>query len=637
MNRNGRGSAAIWLVAITYASVGFSIYFALGVVAKRGLGLTPVIFLIAGLLFVLTMLTYVEGGAMLRERGGSSALARHAFNELVAFVAGWVILLDYLIVIALAVLTVPHYLAPVTGDLNGYWTTAITAGVVLYITALNVLDIPARRRPRALIGLALADLVLQLMVIVVGLIVVFNPERLTDSIHLFTTPSFSDAVYATVLAMLAYAGIEAVSNLAPDLNLKTKDFGRIVVRSVWLVPVIYAGMAVVALMAVPVVNGPSGPETALGEQFIEAPVLGVVSAYEPAWVADGMRWLVALIATPLLVFAANTAMLGVSRHTYTLAVNRQIPSWLGQLDRRYEVPYKAILICAAGVFGLAMLGDVELLAGIYAFGATLAITIGHVSVIKLRRDDPDRLRPYRIPGNFNLRGTSVPLPAVAGALLSGLALVSVVLLHDAARWVGLGWLLFGLVAYVVYRRGVEQISLTKQVTVDPRALTRPKVSISLHNIIVPIFGTKLDDDIVSTAGRLAADEDADAEDGRARLTVLYLIEVPTSLELEGPIDEKYEAEAIRASERAREIAEEYADVQVGVEIVRTRKIGSGIIDAARRWDADAIVLGAEPPSPIKGGWMLGGTGDSRPDEIGPITGYVLKRSPCRVLLTAPPT
>ncbi len=637
MNRNGRGSAAIWLVAITYSSVGFSIYFALGVVAKRGLGLTPVIFLIAGFLFVLTMLTYVEGGAMLRERGGSSALARHAFNELVAFVAGWVILLDYLIVIALAVLTVPHYLEPVTGDLNAYWTTAITAGVVLYITALNVLDIPARRRPRALIGLALADLVLQLMVIAVGLTVVFNPERLTDSIHLFTTPSVSDAVYATVLAMLAYAGIEAVSNLAPDLNLKTKDFGRIVVRSVWLVPVIYAGMAVVALMAVPVVNGPSGPETALGEQFIEAPVLGVVSAYDPAWVADGMRWLVALIATPLLVFAANTAMLGVSRHTYTLAVNRQIPSWLGQLDRRYEVPYKAILICAAGVFALAMLGDVELLAGIYAFGATLAITIAHVSVIKLRRDDPDRLRPYRIPGNFNLHGTWIPLPAVAGALLSGLALVSVVLLHDAARWVGLGWLLFGLVAYVIYRRGIEQTSLTKQVTVDPRALTRPKVSISLHNIIVPIFGTKLDDDIVSTAGRLAADEDADAEDGHARLTVLYLIEVPMSLELEGPIDDEYEAEAVRASERAREIAEEYADVQVGVEIVRTRKIGSGIIDAARRWDADAIVLGAEPPSPIKGGWMLGGTGDSRPDEIGPITAYVLKRSPCRVLLTAPPT
>jgi len=389
-------------------------------------------------------------------------------------------------------------------------------------------------------------------------------------------------------------------------------------------------------MAVPVVSGPVEPGTALGGKYIEAPVLGVVSAYEPHWVAEWMRWLVALIAAPLLIFAANTAMLGVSRHTYTLAVNRQIPSWLGQLGRRYEVPYKAILICAAAVFALAVLGDVELLAGIYAFGATLAITIAHVSVVKLRRDEPDRVRPYRIPGNVTFRGVSVPLPAVAGAVLSGLALFSVVLLHDAARWVGLGWLLFGLVGYVIYRKGIEQVSLTKQVTVDAHALTRPKVSVSLHNIIVPIFGTKLDDDIVSTAGRLAAEEDDEKGEEGARLTVLYLIEVPMSLDLQGPIDEKIEAEAIRASERARAIAEEYADVQVGVEIIRTRKIGSGIVDAARRWKADAIVLGSEPPSPIKGGWMLGGTGESRPDEIGPITGYVLRRAPCRVLLTAPP-
>ena len=137
-----------------------------------------------------------------------------------------------------------------------------------------------------------------------------------------------------------------------------------------------------------------------------------------------MRWLVALIAAPLLVFAANTAMLGVSRHTYTLAVNRQIPSWLGQLGRRYEVPYKAILICAVAVFALAVIGDVELLAGIYAFGATLAITIAHVSVIKLRRDEPDRLRPYRIPWNVNIRGTAVPLPAVrrSGAQRTGAGL-----------------------------------------------------------------------------------------------------------------------------------------------------------------------------------------------------------------------
>ncbi|MDQ2622655.1 MAG: amino acid permease [Actinomycetota bacterium] len=629
-------SGALWLLIVTYAAVGFSIYFALGVVANRGLGLTPLIFLVAGLLFVITMFTYLEGSTMLRERGGSSAFARHAFNELIAFIAGWVILLDYLIVIALAVLSVPHYLEPLTGDTSGtVWGAAIVVAVVIYITALNGLDIPARRRPRFLLLLAGADLLLQLLVVGVGLLVVMEPERLTRNIDLFTVPGTEDVIYSAALAMLAYAGIEAVANLAPDMDLNPKHFGRVITRTMWLVPLLYAGMAAVALMAVPVVTGPDGPSTELGTTFIEAPVLGVVGAYEPAWLADGMRWLVALIAAPTLIWAANTAMLGVSRHAYTLAVNRQIPAWLGQLGKRYETPYKAIIICALLVLVLALAGDVEMLAGVYAFGATLAITIAHVSILRLRRTEPDAERPFRIPMPIRFRGADAPLPAVLGAVMGTMALISVLLLHDSARWVGLGWLAFGLVGYIVYRRLVEQVSLTSQISVEPHALTRPRVSIELHNVIVPIFGTGLDDDIVATAGTLAAEEDPESGEG-AVLTIVYLIPVPLSLGLQDPMPAEIEAEAVRATERAREVAEGYEDVRVRVEILRVRKTGTGIVFAARRWNADAIVLGAEPPSPVRGGGNLGGIGESRPPEIGPVTSYVLKRSPCRVLLTAPP-
>src|SRR6186997_372141 len=127
-----RGLGVPALFAAAYSAVGFSIYFALGVVADRGLGLTPLIFLAAGLLFGLTTLTYVEGGAMFRERGGSSTFARHAFNELIAFIAGWAILIDYLIVIALAAISVPHYLEPISGDLaDPGWEIGIAALVIV--------------------------------------------------------------------------------------------------------------------------------------------------------------------------------------------------------------------------------------------------------------------------------------------------------------------------------------------------------------------------------------------------------------------------------------------------------------------------------------------------------------------------
>jgi APA family basic amino acid/polyamine antiporter len=633
-----QGLGVPWLFAVVYSAVGFSIYFALGVVADRGLGLTPLIFLAVGGLFVLTAMTYTEGGSMFRERGGSSMFARYAFNELVSFIAGWAILIDYLIVIALAALSVPHYLAPVSQGLGDPgWEIAIAALVIAAACALNVFEVTGRRRQRTLAIFAVADLLLQLAVILVGVLAVWHPDRLTDQLDLFTAPGFVDVVYAAVLAMLAYAGIEAASNLAPDVDIRPRDLKRIVTVGALAVPLVYAGMAAVALMAVPVVAGPSGPETALGSELVEAPVLGVVSAYEPEWLGDAMRWLVALVAVPILFWATSTAMLGVSRHIYALAINRQIPSWLGKLGTRHATPHIAIAISGAIALGLVLPTDVELLAGIYAFGATLAITIAHLSVIRLRALEPDRRRPFRVPLGVRFRGAELPLPAVLAVVLSGLAFASVLAYHDRARWVGGGWMVFGLVAYVVYRRVVEGTTLTERVSVTEEALTKQVRGIEYRTILVPVFDEKLDDDIVGTAGRLAvpAERRADAV-GRPRLDLVYVIEVPLKLPLDANLGEEAMERANKAIGRAIDVAGEYQDVDVTSRVVRARSIGSGIVQAARDGGAEAIVIGGEPPTKIRGGAVLGGIGGRRPPEIGEVTEYVLKKAPCRVLLTAPP-
>jgi len=638
-DRLERGLGVPWLFAAAYSAVGFSIYFALGVVADRGLGLTPLIFLAAGLLFGLTTLSYVEGGAMFRERGGSSTFARHAFNELVAFIAGWAILIDYLIVLALAAISVPHYLVPIFGDFDQPgWEIGIGAAVIVAVCVLNILNLSGRGRQRSLAFLALADLGLQLAVIVVGALVVMHPDRLTEQLDLFTDPNFRDVVYASVVAMLAYAGIEAASDLAPDIEVSRRDLKRIASLGAIAVPLVYAGMAAIALMAVPVVAGPNGPETALGNQFVEEPVLGVVSAFHPQWVADSMRWMVALIAAPVLFWAANTTMLGVSRHIYTLAINRQIPSWLGKLDKRTATPYVAIALSGLIAIGLLIPTNVKLLAGIYAFGATLAITIAHLSIIRLRVKMPDKERPFRIPWGVAWGTATLPLPAILAAVVSGLAFLSVFFYHSTARWVGLGWMAFGLLFYVVYRKGFEGTTLTKRVSVTERALTKQVPEVEFRNILVPVFGTELDDDIVATAGRLAAaeQEDGSGKGGESRLEVVYVIEVPLTLPLDAALPPEREAEAQRALERAREVGEEYADVDVTTEVIRARKVGAGIVEAARRAGSEAIVIGGEPPTKIRGGARLGGIGAAKPEEIGAATEHVLKKAPCRVLLTAPP-
>jgi APA family basic amino acid/polyamine antiporter len=625
-----------FLYAAASSAVGFSIYFSIGVVADRGLGLTPVIFLVAGLMFALTSLSYVEGGAMLRERGGSATFARHAFNELISFIAGWAILIDYLIVIAAAAITVSHYLTPISGKFGGGDVELAVAVVVIGLAAiLNIADVTGRNRQVRLVVLALAELALQLLVIIVGLLVVLHPERLTDQLHLFTTPSVKDLVYSLVIATIAYAGIEAASDLAPDLEFEPRDLKQVLGVGSIAIPLIYAGIAAVALMAVPVVAGPHGPETALAGQYIEEPILGVVANYDPGWVADIMKWAVMLVAVPVLFWAANTSMLGLSRHVYVLATNRQIPSWAGKLERTYSTPYVAIIGAAVLAIALAIPGDIRFLARVYAFGALLAVTIAQISIVRLRVVEPDLERPYRVPWNVRLGAHELPVPAIAGAVISGLAWISVFFLHHTAVYIGGGWMLFGLVFYVIYRRYVEGTPLTRRVQVPEESLKKQPAEVEYSTILVPVFGSRLDDDIVSTAGRLA-----DAEVGKGerppRLDVVYVAELPLTVPLDSPLPKAVREGAESALERAREVGDEYENVEVTTNLIPARSIGAGIIQEARDKGAEVIVMGGEPPTRIRGGAVLGGIGGARPDEIGEVTEYVLKRAPCRVLLTAPP-
>jgi basic amino acid/polyamine antiporter, APA family len=625
-----------FLYSAASAAVGFSIYFSIGVVADRGLGLTPVIFLLAGLMFALTSLSYVEGGAMLRERGGSATFARHAFNELISFIAGWAILIDYLIVIAAASITVSHYLTPISGTFGGGDVELAVAALVIALAAiLNIADVTGRNRQRRLVVLALAELGLQLLVIIVGLIVVLHPDRLTDQLHLFSSPSVKDLIYSLVIATIAYAGIEAASDLAPELEFEPGDLKRVLGVGAIAIPLIYAGIAAVALMAVPVEPTAHGPQTALAGRYIEEPILGVVANYDHGFLSDFMKWAVMLVAVPVLFWAANGAMLGLSRHVYVLATNRQIPSWAGKLESTYSTPYIAIGIAAVLALALAIPGDIRFLARVYAFGALLAVTIAQISIVRLRVVEPDLERPYRVPWNVRFGSHELPMLSIIGALISGLAWISVFVLHHTAVWVGGGWMLFGLVFYVIYRRYVEGTTLTRRVQVPEASLKKQPAEVEFSTILVPVFGTKLDDDIVSTAGRLA---DASVEEGELppRLDVVYVAEVPLTLPLDSPLSKDATERGERALERAREIGDEYENVEVTTNLIRARSMGSGIVQEARDRGAEVIVMGGEPPTRVRGGAILGGIGGARPDEIGEVTEYVLKKAPSRVLLTAPP-
>lgn len=627
---NERRVSARALFAVVYTASISSVYFALGVVAHRALGLTPVVFLAVGVLFALAAMTYVEGASLHQERGGSTVFARYAFNELVSFVAGWVILLDYAILVAVTALAAANYLAAFWSPLDdGVLEILIALGIVAFVAWANVRGLSVSRLQRRVV-IAYGDLGLQAMVIVLGLVLVLHPGALLHSIHLGTTPSWSNLLFALTIGTVAFTGLEAAASLSGDVVTSVRTLRRLLGRGSAVIVAVYVGIAFVAVNALPVRGG----HTELGDRYVKAPLLGVVKAFHPHWLAQALTYVVAAVAVVGLVAAANSAMLGLSRVGYSLATNRQVPSLLGRLHPERGTPFVLIVLAALLSAALVLPADIELLVGIYAFGALLAFTIAHASIIALRVREPDRRRPYTAPLAISFRGRSLPLTAVVGAFLSGAAWLSLLVLHAGARYLGTGWLLGGLLLYVGYRRSDGKPILAR-VTVPETALRTEPTASEFGSILVPVFGRAIDDDIVQTAGRLAGDEHDDLEEQGAVIEALWVFEVPVALPLDAPLPEAQLQRARQALARAKAVGEEYEGVEVATATVRARQAGQAVVDEARRRGVEAIVLGAEEPSRIRGGARLGGAGGPLDNFVGEVTKYVIRKAPCRVILTAP--
>ncbi|HET7177230.1 MAG TPA: universal stress protein [Solirubrobacterales bacterium] len=598
------------LFATAYGNVGSSIYYALGLVAAHALGLTPVVFMFAGALFALTAKTYAEGAAMFPEAGGSSSFARHAFNEVVSFVAGWGLSLDYILTIAISAFFVPHYLGAFFPELRHPPGDVIGGVVVIALLALvNVRGLGESANLN--IALAVLDLFTQVALVVVGAALVLHPSLLVDQVHLGVAPSYSQLIFAVSISMLAYTGIETVSNMAEE----ARDPGEQIPKAVNLVLIavlgIYAGISVIALSALPVTKDAAGHyATQLGTTYSNDPVLGIVSALGlHGTVATAAQYYVGALAATILLIATNAGMIGISRLSWSLAEHRQLPGAFARLHPRYHTPWFTIVFFAAIAVLLVLPGNTAFLGNLYSFGAMLSFTIAHVSIVALRRRQPDRDRPYRAPWNVRWRGSEIPLTAVVGAVGTGAAFVSVVVLHSEARIIGTAWVLVGLAGYLLYRR---HLGLDPREVSQVRRPQRPVgfLDVSYKSALVPIFGTDINADAMRRAAAVV-DPDAFVE-------ALYVLKVSAEHELpEGGFDEQ-EYEARCALDVAR-LQARALKLKVRVKLIRTRNPGRAIVEEALERGSDLIYISTEHAP-----------GDER--LLGPTTRYILAKRPCRVIV-----
>jgi basic amino acid/polyamine antiporter, APA family len=605
------------LFAVAYGEIASSLYFALGIVASQALGLTPAVLLATGALFLVVAVSYAEAVSAVPETGGTVNVVRRGSNDLVGFLAGWALFLDYLIVIALSALFLPHYLGGALGIEGLRESPWDVIGAVLVIAGLAVVRLVKRTRLHmGAVAVAGLDLAVQLILVVLGLAFIVRPDALDAGLGLSEGLGASDIAFALPLAMLAYTGLETVANLAEEAREPGRTLPRSLFSAIGLVVVVTVVIGAIGLSAYPVSNG----ETALGEQWLEIPLVGIAAAFDgplPTIVADALEVAVGISGVLILIGAATTSFSGITRLTYSLAEHGSLPREFARLERRAVVSSEAILIAAGLAIGLIVLtsvaanGDPTFLASLYSFGVLIAFTAAQLAVIRLRMREPDLARPYLARPNVSIGGHRLPLAALIGAPLTFAIWVLSMITHPGARYAGPAWLAAGLVVFVVVRRKRRRGLLEHVEPVE----TLPSVT-DFGRILVPMKVGDIGEEMVATAIALAKERSAEIE-------AITVVRVPRKYSLEGELPADIAARVDASLEEARALGSDHG-VEVHGDVVRARSIGHAIVDEAERRHADLIVLGSSPR------WRR----QSR--FFSPTVDFVLRNAPCEVLVVAFP-
>jgi basic amino acid/polyamine antiporter, APA family len=603
------------LFSVAYGEIASSIYVALGIIALHALGLTPAVLALVGAVFVVVSLSYAEGTAAIPETGGAATFVRRAFNDLTGFLTGWALFLDYLIIIVLSALFLPHYLGAALdvdalGD--GPWNLVIAVGVIAAVSLFRLVRRSAFYRYGIVI--AMLDLVTQVGLVALGFAFLFSGDALTKGVSLGTSPTWHQIAFALPLAFLAYTGLETVANLAEETREPGRDLPRSLFSAIGLVVVIYVAIALVGLSAFPAENG----TTELGTTWLRSPLMGIVDALQghiPADFATALRIYVGLTGAVILLVAITTSISGFTRLAHSLGEHGQLPRAFGRLNRRTLVSPEAIvaaaLISIALLLGTSLLTDeIAFLASLFSFGVLAAFTAAQLAVIRLRYTEPELRRPYRAPVGVSIRGVDVPLPAIVGSIATFAVFVMALATHAGARYGGPVWLVAGLVVYGLVRRARGE-GLLERIEAPPEELPETEFS----KILVPMKLGLIGEEMVATAVKLAQERGAEVE-------ALHVIRVP----LDRPLEEESGDEDERAAASLAEARLLGADhgVPVSTHTVRARSIGDAIVQEAKRSGADLIVLGSAPR------WRR----QSR--FFSPTVEYVLRKAPSEVLVVAFP-
>jgi APA family basic amino acid/polyamine antiporter len=561
----------------------------------------------------------------LPETGGAATFVRRAFNDPSGFITGWALFLDYLIVIALAGLFVPHYLGTAVGwdaVTDSPWDVVIGVCVILGVAGIRL--VRRARMYTAAIFIAVLAFLSHLLLIGLGFAFLLSAEGFGKGIDLGTAPTWHALVFSLSLAMLAFTGLETVANLSAEAREPGKALPRSLFAGIGAVVLVSFAIAAIGLSAYPPHPDPAGPDgwaTDLGTTWIRAPLVGISEAFGgslPDAAVDTIKIFLGVTGAIILTSAIATSLSGAGRLAYSLGQRAMLPRSFGRLNQRTFIApasivsgaaIAAVLLVAAELVGKG----VTFLASLYSFGALIAFTAAQLAVIRLRFTEPELARPYRVPGNIRIRGVAVPVAALVGAPITFALWIAALYTHDAARIAGPIWLVLGAILFVAVRKARHEALMEHVEPAIPDLV--PEEEGVYERILVPVKLGQIGEEMLATAIRLA-------EERGCSVRALHVIKVPLELPLDAELtDEEERAEASLAE--AKLLAAEHG-VEVEGEIVRGRAIGEAIVDQASGDGVDLILMGSAPR------WRR----QSR--FFSPTVDYVLRRAPCEVMVVTYP-
>jgi APA family basic amino acid/polyamine antiporter len=561
------------LFAIGYGDLGSSIYYALGITAFFALGATPIAMVLAGIVFVCTALSYAEMSAAFHESGGSASYARHAFNDLISFIAGWGLLLDYIVTIAISAFTIGPYLIGFFPQLkDGEVQVLFTIGLIALLFVLNVFGV--KQSTRTSFMLMFFTVLTQILIILIGL---FTAENLTKVISGMTiggagadSPSWSEFIKGTAMAMVAYTGIESIAQLSSETKKPVRTVPRAIMITMGVVLFMYLGLTVIGFSVLTPYQ--------LGHTYQEQPISGIVANFP--WGARMLLPWVGILAAVTLFVSANAGLIGASRLSFNMGEYYQLPRFFHKIHPKFRTPYIALaffalIACAVVAVSRARM---SFLADLYNFGAQIAFFFTQLSLILLRIRKPDMIRPFKVPLNVKIKGKSIPIPAVLGAIASFTVWTLVVITKPDGRYMGIAWILVGLLMFWSYRR-TKKLSPMSQVVIQKIKIPHFE-PLEIKNILLPLRTT------TQTETVQVACELAKLHNGK--ITALHVIEVPFSMPLHTVVPHRVEMAGL-VLKTAEAIALDMG-VEMTLEIVRARGISDAIIDVLNRDGFDLLLL-----------------------------------------------